>query len=55
MYVILTKTITVFTYDHSTLILRAGTHLFVDVHNGIALSPDGYHFDILPHEYSISN
>lgn len=54
MNVLLKRTITIYTYDKTTLILRAGTLITIDPKNHIA-SAQGYCFDIDPAEYAIIN
>lgn len=54
MNVVLKKTLTIYTYDKTTLILRVGTMVTLDHTNNIA-EAEGYCFDIDPAEYSIIN
>lgn len=54
MKALLLKTISVFVYDKSTLLIRQGTEITIDPEQNIAVYK-GYHFDIDKSEYSIIN
>lgn len=57
MKAMLVKTISVYTYDKTTLLLRAGSEISVNIKDGIALSAEypNYPFDIDKSEYSAIN
>lgn len=55
MRAILVCAISVYTYDKTTVLLRTGTEIIVDIREMIAYSPDypNYPFDISKNEYFI--
>lgn len=55
MKALLTKPLSIYTYDKTTILLKVGSSIIVNQKTGIAESPDypQYPFDILESEYTL--
>lgn len=54
MLVVLSKDIRFKDFDDQWVLLKRGSEAYLDVENGVAYA-QGYHFDILKHEFLVIN